>query len=469
MSISTTQSFEFVRSQPRRNLAQVMAQVAIFGLLCLSITAPAITITESLPWIKAEQLLLPLVVLLYGWMLLSGSARLIRVNGMFAIGALYCFSILLSIWYGAAILHHEILFRDYYELPKVWLPVIFFTIAYESNLSESSLRRLFNYFAPTVLVICFYAWAQFARLNFTYKLNTFYSGGAHIDEGLLNHGRVYSTMGNANVLGQLMTWSIIVFIMAFLFGVGSRVRNIAVTFACLVALAMTGSRYGLLTTAIGLALIFVLPSSFGRRRFAQLALLTVLVPALVWAFEATVKTNQGNVQRIESLRHPLEVDSLRARLDDLWRDAADDFLRSPVLGYGPAKIFYTGVFTDSEYLDVLKEFGIIGFLPYLAYYFFPMLLLWRGLRASQRAGPAWEEGFPATFLTLRFAFILAVTALVMNIGESTFYNQLLQAFLWLWLGLGASCAHKIAAASTAFRVSDGSREWNLQRIPREVA
>ena len=232
---------------------------------------------------------------------------------------------------------------------------------------------------------------------------------------------------------------------------------------------MTGSRYGLLTTAIGFALILAMPSSFGRRRLAQLALLIVLLPAFVGAFETTVKTNQGNVQRIQSLRHPLEVDSLRARLDDLWLDATDDFLRSPFLGYGPAKIFYTGVFTDSEYLDVLKEFGIVGFLPYLAYYFFPMLLLWRGLRASQRAGPAWEEGLPATFLTLRFAFILAVTALVMNIGESTFYNQLLQAFLWLWLGLGASCAQRIALASAAFRAPDESREWNLQRIPREVA
>jgi O-antigen ligase len=467
--MSTTHGFEYGASRPGRNLARLMARVAIFGLLCLSITAPAITITESLPWVKAEQLLLPLVVLLYGWMLLSGSARLIRLNGMFVIGALYCFSILLSIWYGAAILHHEILFRDYYELPKVWLPVIFFTIAYESNLSESSLRRLFNYFAPTVLLICFYAWAQFARLNFTYKLNTFYSGGAHIDEGLLNHGRVYSTMGNANVLGQLMTWSIVAFTMAFLFGVGSRVRNIAITFACLVTLAMTGSRYGLFTTAIGLALIFAMPSSFARRRFAQLALLIVLLPAFVWAFEATVNTNQGNVQRIQSLRHPLEVDSLRARLDDLWLDAADDFLRSPFLGYGPAKIFYTGVFTDSEYLDVLKEFGIIGFFPYLAYYFFPMLLLWRGLRASRQAGAASEERFPATFLTVRFAFILAVTALVMNVGESTFYNQLLQAFLWLWLGLGASCARRIAAASAAFRLQHEGHEWNLQRIPREVA
>jgi O-antigen ligase len=446
-----------------------MAQVLIVAFICLSITAPAITISEAIPWVKAEQLLLPLVIVLYGWMLLSGSARLIRLNGMFIVGAFYCFSILLSIWYGAEILRHPVLLRDYYELPKVWLPVLFFTISFEANLSESSLQRLLKYFAATVSLICLYGWAQFAKLGFTYKLNNYYSGGAHIDVGLLSHGRVYSTMGNANVLGQLMTWCIVAFTMAFLFGVGGRMRNLLLAFACLVTLAMTGSRYGLLTAAIGLTLIFVMPSPFNRRRLAQLGMFILIIPAFVWAFEATVKTNQGNVQRLASLRHPLEVDSLRARLDDLWLDAADDFLRSPFLGYGPAKIFYTGVFTDSEYLDVLKEFGIIGFLPYLAYYFFPIYLLWKGLRATQRVGPTWEEHFPATILTLRFAFVLAVTALVMNLGESTFYNQLLQAFLWLWLGLGASCAQRISAASIAFRPKSGTPLWPLQRIPGELA
>ncbi|HEY4949287.1 MAG TPA: hypothetical protein VIH88_03050 [Candidatus Acidoferrales bacterium] len=278
---------------------------------------------------------------------------------------------------------------------------------------------------------------------------------------------MYSTMGNANVLGQLMTWAIVAFTMSFLFRVGSRARNILVAFACLVTLAMTGSRYGLLTTAIGVAMIFALPASFNHRRLTQLGLLVLLLPAFVWAFDATVKTNQGNAQRLASLRHPLEVDSLRARLDDLWLDAANDFVRSPFVLYGPAKSYYTGVFTDSEYLDVLKEFGIIGFLPYLAYYFFPIFLLWRGLRAAKCAGPVWEERLPATFLTLRLAFVLAVTALVMNIGESTFYNQLLQAFLWLWLGLGVSCARRVAWApidrTERFCTSLSEREFTLER------
>jgi O-antigen ligase len=465
MSVGTVAKFDYEICQPRLSVAQGSARLLLCTLLSLSIVAPAIILNPTLPWVKAEQLLLPLVFLLYGWMLLSGSAQLIRPNGMFIVGALFCFSILLSIWYGAQILHHPVIFRDYYELPKVWLPVIFFTIALEADLSEPSLRRLLGYFAAAISLVCLYAWAQFANLGFTSKLNNLYSAGSHIDIGLRNHGRVYSTMGNANVLGQLMTWAIVAFTMAFLYRVGSRARNMLLVFACLVTLAMTGSRYGLLTTAIGVVMIFALPAAFNRRRLTQLGLLVLLLPAFVWAFDATVETNQGNAQRLASLRHPLEVDSLRARLDYLWLDAANDFVRSPFVGFGPAKSFYTGVFTDSEYLDVLKEFGIVGFLPYLAYYFFPMLLLWRGLRAAKRAGPVWEERLPATLLTLRLAFVLAVTALVMNIGESTFYNQLLQAFLWLWLGLGVNCARRLAWAGVdpagRFSASSSARESAL--------
>jgi O-antigen ligase len=96
-------------------------------------------------------------------------------------------------------------------------------------------------------------------------------------------------------------------------------------------------------------------------------------------------------------------------------------------------------------MDVLKEFGVIGFFSYICYFLFPLYLSWKGLLAGQRAGPQAEEHFPATFLVLRLSCVMAVTAMVMNIGESTFYNQILQGFLWLWLGLGARCAKAIEA------------------------
>ena len=104
--------------------------------------------------------------------------------------------------------------------------------------------------------------------------------------------------------------------------------------------------------------------------------------------------------------------------------------------------------TDSEYLDVLKEFGIVGFLAYMPFYLLPLFLMWRGLRSGQLASPLLEAHIPATFLILRVGIVMIVTALLMNVALTTFYNQLLQAFLWIWMGLGVRSAKMISDSGT---------------------
>jgi hypothetical protein len=39
---------------------------------------------------------------------------------------------------------------------------------------------------------------------------------------------------------------------------------------------------------------------------------------------------------------------------------------------------------------------------------------------------------------------MIVTAMVMNIGETTFYSQVLQGFLWIWMGIGASSSTRLS-------------------------
>jgi hypothetical protein len=73
---------------------------------------------------------------------------------------------------------------------------------------------------------------------------------------------------------------------------------------------------------------------------------------------------------------------------------------------------------------VLKEFGTVGFLPYLAYFLCPLFLLSRGLRAGHRRDPLLKEGLPATSLMMRSGVVMILLAMVMNVGESTFYNLL---------------------------------------------
>jgi O-antigen ligase len=360
------------------------------------------------------------------------------------IGALYSFAIFLSIWYGSVVLGQSVILRDYYELPKIWLPVIFFTIGYEAELSEKSIRRLIAFLAVAIILVALYAWGQWAGLGVTFRIDPYYSAGEHIDGALARYRRVFSTMGNANVLGQLMTWSVAAYLLAFLSGVGNRARNLAMVFVCLVTLAMTGSRYGLLTTSLAVVMVFALQSASGRRRGTQFALLLLLVPVFALTIKAVATTNKSTIERFSTLQRPLETDSLRTRLDDLWKDAGSEFVESPFVGHGPAKKAYTDIITDSEYLDVLKEFGAIGFSIYLAYYLFPLFLLSKGLRSARHAGHWLEGRIPAQIMTVRLGFIMIVTAMVMNIGETTFYSQVLQGFLWIWMGIAVSSAKMIA-------------------------
>jgi hypothetical protein len=424
-------------------ISQSMAQMSIITMICAAILVPGITFSQALPWFKAEQVLLPVIFLGYGLLLLAGLARTIRFNGMFVIAFVYTFSIILSIWYGSVVLGHSAIFRDYSEFPKIWLPVIFFTIGYEAELSETSIRRLMVFLAAAIALVALYAWGQWASLGITFRIDPYYSAGEHINGALARYRRVFSTMGNANVLGQLMTWSVATYLLAFLSGIGNRARNLAMVFVCLVTLAMTGSRYGLLTTSLAVVMVLALQSASGRRRRSQLALLLLLVPVFALTIQTVATTNKSTIERFGTLQRPLEVDSLRTRLDELWKDAGNDIAQSPFVGHGPAKKIYTDIITDSEYLDVLKEFGIIGFCIYLAYYLFPLHLLWKGLRSARRAGPRLEENLPAQMMAVRLSFIMIVTAMVMNIGETTFYSQVLQGFLWIWMGIGVRSAKTI--------------------------
>jgi O-antigen ligase len=445
MSTATVRQLEWVSFEARERFTNRLGEVCLLAMIFASITLPPIRVGGADFWLKAEQIALPLVIAIYFCRMLAGAARVIPWNGLFVAGALYSLCIPISIWYGAEFLRQTVIVRDFYEVPKVWLPVLFFTVAYEVRLSEAALKRLFVLLGIAAACVCFYAWAQWAGLSLTYVLNDYYSAGNH-DDALFGARRVYSTVGNPNILGQLLVWCLAAFLLAALNRIGSRIWNISLATACLITLAMTGSRYGLIAGGFTILLAFALPATSRRQRLIQIGLLLLLVPLLGLTFNAVATSNQHTLERFQTLRRPLEADSLRERLDALWLDALDEIEQSPIFGRGPAKTVHTGVYSDSEYLDVLKQFGVLGFLPYLAFFLLPLYLIWKGLRTGSRAGPMLEAQIPATFTTVRVCLIMIVVALLMNIGMSTFYNAPIQGFLWMWMGIGARCAMTIREA-----------------------
>lgn len=448
----------------RNFLTHRLSQFVIIAMLSSAVIAPAIVFSSALPFFKIEQLLIPVFGFVYLWMVLVGIARPIRLNALFVIGSLYCLCNVISIWYGTTVLGHPVVLRDFYELPKVWLPVIFFTFGFESRLSEESYRKLILAFSVPVLLICLYAWAQFANLGFTYKLNAFYSSGGHIDLALRYARRVYATMGNPNTLGQLMDLCALLFLLAFLYRVGSRMVNLLVAIACVITLVMTGSRFGLVAAALGLLLTAVLVSYAGRRELAKLGLLLAFLPVFVWVYQAVATSNQRTLERYETLRNPLDIDSLRERVDLLWKEEWRDFAESPVVGHGPAKSVFTLGYTDSEYLEVLRSQGLLGLVFFLAYYLVPLYLIAKGVRACRARAAFSSTRCPATIVCAQFGVIVAVLTLFMNIPMSTFYNPFLQGFFWLWLGVSAQAAKALQRSPGAAIVdpSDAKRRLFLR-------
>jgi O-antigen ligase len=430
-------------------------RATVIGLMSLSILAPVVRVTGEF-WVKVDQLVLPFIFSVYLLMILAGLAKPIRLNAMFLVSAAFCLCVVLSLVYGTQIIGHPLLARDFYELVKPLLPWMFFTVGLEADLSEGWLRALNKALFFSIALICLYAYGQWFNTSFAAYLQPYYSGGFHDDGSLAHYRRVYSTLSNPNYLGMLMTWVIAAFTLGAILRIGSRSQNIVLLVASLATLAMTGSRYGLIDTFLALVLVLLLPSSEKGRRQRRWALL-VGMPLVLAAFLAVSSSNQATAERFQQLRNPLGENSLRMRLDGLWRDAADQFLESPVLGHGPAKVIFSNVYTDSEYLQILKQFGLVGLIPYLCLFFIPMRAAWKGFRASASSRIPIDQVLPATWWSLCVSFIMMVISLIMNVGMGTYYNLSLVAFLWIWMGIGVSSAERLCRFAT---FEGGGKHYN---------
>lgn len=462
---AVSQMIEWGTVTPRTQVAKFLSESGLILLLCASILAPNIVLNPTWPYLRTETLMLVGYVALYGWLLLAGLAKPFRLNAFYGIGLLFCVSVTISIIFGTAILNHELSFRDLYEIPKCWIPVLFFAFAYEAELSEKGLTRLLSYFGGAVVLVCLYGWAQFLRLGIADRLNPYYTDFGHNYGALVKYNRILATMANPNALGQLMSWSLCVYVLAFLFDVGNRIRNLLIALMCAITVALTGSRYGLLASALGLLIIMGFSVS-AKRRGVKLVGLILVIAIAAPLFMNAAKSSYFAARRFEQLKNPLQIGSLRGRLDVLWIDAGEYFLDSPWVGHGPAKKIFGEVFTDSEFLDILKFYGAMGFLVYLGYYVWPLMQITAALNKAPLIEHQLEGRLKANVLTLRAGFVLFCLALFMNIGEFTFFNAYLVAFLWIWGGLAVRAGHFLA--EVAAQLNEENLEADSQFAPERA-
>jgi O-Antigen ligase len=445
--------------------AERFLELSVLVLLIACLLSPSIQLGSDLK-LPLDVLLLPIILYVYFLLVCMRSAPPFSVRLFHIFGALFSFSVLLSMFYGSTHFHYPRLARDYYDVVRVWLPVLFFTIAYQADLRDSGLRRLLTILSFATLLICLYGVAQFLDLPLVDKINPYYSGGEHHDMGLRSDRRVYSTLGNPNVLGQFLSCVFMCYTLKFLSKVGSRLRSAIIVLAVVSTLVLTGSRYALIVSSLGLILVLGMTLG-GARRAIRFVSASVLLGLLAWSFTVTKTTDKEAASRFEELAHPTEVNSLRDRLDFLWIDAFEYFERSPILGHGPAKTVFTGVWTDSEYLDILKSYGINGFIFYFSMYLWIVIQLRRGLSIGRPSCRHTDDVIcPSTDLFfVRFGFGLILAALIMNVGMTTYFNWQFNTFFWLIMGVAVRSAHTVEL----FYYSSHFHDISKAAIPQDLS
>jgi len=436
-----------------------IARLVVFTFLAAILLSPPIQLSRHFPYFRLEQLLLLLVG--YGYLLgvLMRAVSPQRFSYLYVWGVLFSVLQIVSLLYGASVLQHQVVRSDYYEVLKVWLVVALFIVGYEARLGEPALRRFFAALGFCTFAVCLFGVAQYLGWSGAETLNPYFATAEHNIRGLTQSGRVYSTFGNANVLGQFLSAAAVCFMLAFLARVGRRLWTGPLGLFVMFCLILTGSRYALVVLVLGL-LLLMLGAVTDPRQLLKVASAIILISIFVWILLGTTRGPFIHSERYQELRNPLEESSLRTRIDIMWREGWDEFRISPIVGHGPVKHIFTGTGIDSEYLDILRRYGLLGFTAYISIFLWILLKLKRGLRFTRGLKLSLDSPLRASSVMVQAGFILVVMDLLMNVGMSTYTNFQFGSFFWLFMGVAVRSAEFVGDVSGSIMAFPAARTCN---------
>ena len=335
---------------------------AIFSAIVL----PPLSSLPGLPSIRFEELLFLLVFPLL--ILKREPVKKDRLYNYFVIAVIsFGAAILFSTFYGRYILSVPVTGRDFFELLKVFKLLIVVVAISRFNLSESEIYKLlyvivFSFFVSSIIgLMQYYSILGFERITAPY-----YFSSRLFDV----HNRMMGTFLNPNTYGSVVTLGTIVTgVLAFYEkDYGRKVLLFFLVIFFSFVIALTQSRTAIVVLALGLIILIGLNSYEGRFSIKKLVFLIVGIIITVTLFIGFLSDEV--ITRLSTLSNISEDKSWQMRLF-AWYLNLSIFSESILFGWGPAKMIHTTI-VDSEYILVLRRYGIIGFGIYLFIYLIPL-------------------------------------------------------------------------------------------------
>lgn len=241
--------------------------------------------------------------------------------------------------------------------------ICLFTVNYVDN--EDRLYFILDAFIVGGLCLCIYGYSLYGSSVFNEVVSSTYIV------------RVGTELGNANTVGMSYAYAVLFSLFMLINGKGRRAKNILYVLTilvCSVFTLLTGSKKAFLLLGLGVVVIFFLKKEY-RYAFLKKSLLVLFGIGLLAILINMVR----NVEMFRTINLRLdelillftsgsgnESDSVRV---SLIKGGLEVFGSYPILGRGTAaSYYYFGAYTHNNYVEILMDTGIVGFIVFYSSY-----------------------------------------------------------------------------------------------------
>ncbi|MCL5882529.1 MAG: O-antigen ligase family protein, partial [Actinobacteria bacterium] len=304
---------------------------------------------------------------------------------------------------------------------------VFYLAALLASRYESLLMMVMHVVLGLIIVTALYGLAEYAaQKNFIYATYI----GESVREPAVGLHRVGSTLAHPVSYGafiiQVLPFSVLMWLQSR--GKVTRIMAIAATVLGILALFFTYSKGSWIAgMAVAVGALLLLRGGKKRKYLLPVLMVAALVASLLLVFS----------QQVISETQKRGAESVDVRLST-WEAAIDGFKSRPLAGVGfkqgPGELkkyidssFYAGLYpdqpVDNQYLSLLLEQGIAGFLLWMAALAY---ILVEGVRLARTPGP----GRP-------WAIAALASVVAIGLDSVTFESmQLWPNFVFFWLAAG---------------------------------
>lgn len=234
--------------------------------------------------------------------------------------------------------------------------------------------------------------------------------------------RMFGTFVNPNTYGTFISIGITLAVSLLFFEKKKSLKAGAfVIFLILFwTLVLTESRTALITLFAGL-FVFVFVYNIWTKGDVIASIKSLTAFIIVFAALFAVMSS-ALIDRFSTILNIMEDVSWQMRLF-AWYINIKLFLQSWVFGYGPAFHQYTPT-VDSDYILILRRYGVVGFISYLTLYIHPIRLAFRNLKGSS------IYTYFKIFMISSFVIVL-----IGNITNSLFHEMQFMNFWAVMIGI----------------------------------